>query len=95
MPRVVTHEVGAELLPVDGKDEDYERVRQNVEDIETQLNDALSKYKKQLEYVHFAFVRVGRADLLLRSCKTLVFKDIGTKDIYQVRSFPLHAAPRV
>lgn len=37
-----------ELLPVEGQDEGYETVRQNVEDIESSLHAALKQYKKDL-----------------------------------------------
>lgn len=50
-----------------GKDEDFDRVAQNVEDIEDSLEEALA---------------VARSSL---KCQQVVFKDIGTKDIYQVR----------
>ncbi|ORY88074.1 muts domain V-domain-containing protein [Leucosporidium creatinivorum] len=56
---------GDELLPVDGKDEDYERVKENVEKIEEALQKQLRKAQRDLE------------------C-TVSFKDIGTKDIYQL-----------
>ena len=62
-----TDRLRTELLPVDGMDEGYERVRQKVEDIEAELHEFLEKYKVSLK------------------CKTLQFRDIGTKDIYQVR----------
>ncbi|GAA5837892.1 hypothetical protein JCM9279_004059 [Rhodotorula babjevae] len=57
---------GEELLPVAGKDEDFDRVAQNVEDIEDSLEEALA---------------VARSSL---KCQQVVFKDIGTKDIYQL-----------
>jgi hypothetical protein len=62
-----TDSLRTELLPVDGMDEGYERVRQKVDDIEAELHEFLEKYKVSLK------------------CKTLQFRDIGTKDIYQVR----------
>ncbi|GAA5968892.1 hypothetical protein JCM11641_000769 [Rhodosporidiobolus odoratus] len=55
-----------ELLPVDGKDEDYERVRENVDEVDEALRAELKKAKKALK------------------CDQLVFKDIGTKDIFQI-----------
>ncbi|KAK4705468.1 DNA mismatch repair protein MSH6, partial [Phenoliferia sp. Uapishka_3] len=58
---------GEELLPVDGADEDYETVRQNVVDIEESLQEVLEKAKVSL------------------NCTKLEFKDIGTKDIYQIQ----------
>ncbi|KAI5476724.1 hypothetical protein MNV49_007314 [Pseudohyphozyma bogoriensis] len=58
---------GEELLPVEGKDEGYETVRQAVEDIEASLQACLKKAKKDLD------------------CRDVTFKDIGTKDIYQIQ----------
>lgn len=40
---------GEELLPVDGKDEDYERVKENVERIEQALEEQLDDAKKLLK----------------------------------------------
>ncbi|CEQ40291.1 SPOSA6832_01905, partial [Sporobolomyces salmonicolor] len=68
---------GDELLPVEGKDEEYEaslsllRVRLNVEEIEEALQDELEKAQKQFKD------------------SSIAFKNIGTKDIFQVwRLFP-------
>ncbi|KAK4049028.1 DNA mismatch repair protein msh6 [Microbotryomycetes sp. JL201] len=56
---------GAEMLPVDGKDEDYERVKANVDKYEDALQDELEDAQKKLK------------------C-SVSFKDIGTKDIFQL-----------
>ncbi|GAA6021689.1 hypothetical protein JCM8202_004312 [Rhodotorula sphaerocarpa] len=55
-----------ELLPVDGKDEEYDRIRQACDDAEEALETA----------------RQEAAALL--KCRDIVFKDIGTKDIFQL-----------
>ncbi|SDA02255.1 BZ3501_MvSof-1269-A2-R1_C50g00263 [Microbotryum saponariae] len=57
---------GDELLPVEGKDEQYEVVRRKVEQIEEQLDEQLEKAKKDLR------------------CPAIIYRDIGTKDIFQV-----------
>ncbi|BGP15722.1 DNA mismatch repair protein msh6 [Rhodosporidiobolus nylandii] len=54
---------GEELLPVDGKDEDYERVRENVEEVETALDGELKKAKKQLKCDDLVFKDVGTKDI--------------------------------
>ncbi|KAM0787401.1 hypothetical protein ACM66B_003486 [Microbotryomycetes sp. NB124-2] len=56
---------GEEMLPVDGKDADYERVKANVDKYEEALQDELEDAKKKLK------------------C-SVSFKDIGTKDIFQL-----------
>jgi DNA mismatch repair protein MSH6 len=56
---------GDELLPKEGINADYERVRQNVEDIEVALEKQLEAAKTR--------------------DKSASFKDIGTKDIYQIQ----------
>ncbi|GAA5982227.1 hypothetical protein JCM10908_004792 [Rhodotorula pacifica] len=55
-----------ELLPVDGKDEEYDRAKQVCDDAEEALEEALRDAKKQLK------------------CPEIVFRDIGTKDIFQL-----------
>ncbi|GEM07599.1 DNA mismatch repair protein MSH6 [Rhodotorula toruloides] len=54
------------LHPADGKDEDFERVRQKVDEVEDELQQELRSVRKSLK------------------CPDAVFKDIGTKDIFQV-----------
>ncbi|KDE02450.1 hypothetical protein MVLG_07000 [Microbotryum lychnidis-dioicae p1A1 Lamole] len=58
---------GDELLPVEGKDEQYEVVRRKVEQIEEQLDEQLEKAKKDLR------------------CPAIIYRDIGTKDIFQIQ----------
>lgn len=58
----------AELLPVPGKDDEFDRVAQNVVDVEDSLEEALAAARKSLK------------------CPDIEFKDIGTKDIKQVRN---------
>ncbi|KAK4055994.1 DNA mismatch repair protein msh6 [Microbotryomycetes sp. JL221] len=57
---------GAEILPVDGKDEDYERVKGNVIKYEDALEEELEDARRQLK------------------SKSIQFRDIGTKDIFQL-----------
>ncbi|GAA5880264.1 hypothetical protein JCM1840_003414 [Sporobolomyces johnsonii] len=66
---------GEELLPVEGKDEEYERVRLNVEEIEEALEDELKKAQKQFKD------------------SSIVFKNIGTKDIFQIEVPVKHKVP--
>ncbi|GAA5880636.1 hypothetical protein JCM3774_000560 [Rhodotorula dairenensis] len=55
-----------ELLPVDGKDEEYDHAKQVCDDAEDALENARRDAKKKLK------------------CPEIVFKDIGTKDIFQL-----------
>ncbi|GAA5904211.1 mismatch repair ATPase MSH6 [Sporobolomyces salmoneus] len=64
-----------ELLPVDGKDEEYERIRQRVEDIETELQGELKAAQKRFKDT------------------SIQFKDIGTKDIFQIEVPNKHKVP--
>ncbi|GAA5847718.1 hypothetical protein JCM3766R1_000742 [Sporobolomyces carnicolor] len=64
-----------ELLPVDGKDEEYERIRQRVEDIEDKLQGELKAAQKQFKDA------------------SIQFKDIGTKDIFQIEVPAKHKVP--
>ncbi|GAA5958465.1 hypothetical protein JCM21900_001479 [Sporobolomyces salmonicolor] len=66
---------GDELLPVEGKDEEYERVRLNVEEIEEALQDELEKAQKQFKD------------------SSIAFKNIGTKDIFQIEVPVKHKVP--
>jgi len=45
----------AELLPVPGKDEDFDRVAQNVEDIEDSLEEALAVARSSLKCPQVVF----------------------------------------
>ncbi|GAA5966543.1 hypothetical protein JCM3765_000953 [Sporobolomyces pararoseus] len=66
---------GEELLPVDGKDEEYERIRQRVQDIEDKLQVELKAAQKQFKDT------------------SIQFKDIGTKDIFQIEVPNKHKVP--
>ncbi|GAA5881916.1 hypothetical protein JCM16303_003463 [Sporobolomyces ruberrimus] len=66
---------GEELLPVDGKDEEYERIRQRVDDIESDLQTELKAAQKQFKD------------------SSIQFRDIGTKDIFQIEVPTKHKVP--
>ncbi|GAA6018493.1 hypothetical protein JCM11491_006423 [Sporobolomyces phaffii] len=66
---------GEELLPVDGKDEEYERIRERVDNIEAQLQSELKAAQKQFKDT------------------SIQFKDIGTKDIFQIEVPVKHKVP--
>ncbi|TKA55262.1 hypothetical protein B0A53_02232 [Rhodotorula sp. CCFEE 5036] len=55
-----------ELLPVDGKDEEYDHAKQVCDEAEEALEEVRRDAKKMLK------------------CKDVVFRDIGTKDIFQL-----------
>ncbi|GAA6027763.1 hypothetical protein JCM8097_008022 [Rhodosporidiobolus ruineniae] len=54
-----------ELLPVDGKDEEYERVREAVEEVEEALQDELKKARKLLKSNDLNFKDMGTKDIML------------------------------
>ncbi|GAA6051780.1 hypothetical protein JCM3770_004968 [Rhodotorula araucariae] len=53
---------GEELLPVPGKDEEFDRVAQNVDDVEEALDDALTAAQKSLK-CPVAFKDIGTKDI--------------------------------
>ncbi|BGO99350.1 DNA mismatch repair protein msh6 [Rhodotorula toruloides] len=59
-------EEAGSLHPAEGKDEDFERVRQKVDDVEDELQQELRLVRKSLK------------------CPDVIFKHIGTKDIFQL-----------
>ncbi|GAA5943171.1 uncharacterized protein JCM15063_005224 [Sporobolomyces koalae] len=66
---------GEELLPVDGKDEEYERIRLQVQALEESLDDELRAAQKMFKDT------------------SIQFKDIGTKDIFQIEVPNKHKVP--
>ncbi|BGP39629.1 DNA mismatch repair protein msh6 [Rhodotorula kratochvilovae] len=54
---------GEELLPVPGKDEEFDRVAQNVDDVEEALEDALTAAQKSLKCPAIVFKDIGTKDI--------------------------------
>ncbi|SCV67515.1 BQ2448_5126 [Microbotryum intermedium] len=83
---------GDDLLPVEGKDEQYEIVRLKVEEIEEKLDEQLEKAKKDLRRVQGKAHENPVQPLISlsgsssgNSCPAIVYRDIGTKDIFQIQ----------
>ena len=77
---------GDEMLPVEGKDDEFEVVRGNVEQVEAKLQAALSKYKKELGSRDLTFKDIGTKDIFMVQVPVKVktpsnwIKMSGTKD---------------
>ncbi|GAA5834415.1 hypothetical protein JCM5353_008937 [Sporobolomyces roseus] len=54
---------GEELLPVDGKDDEYERIREKVDDIEEKLQSELKAAQKQFKDTSVQFKDIGTKDI--------------------------------
>jgi DNA mismatch repair protein MSH6 len=82
-----------DLIPVQGKDEEYDENREEIEGLEADLNKQLKKLEKLVECV---ISRLEQRTMLTRTSEPLTYwhSHLGTKDIYLVQIKAGEKVPR-